>query len=101
MDNRFGFALVTEKGRTYKFDDMNCLKGFIREESPVIAQVYTAIFDKPGMLVKVESVFYIQSNELKSPMGSGVAAFSSQDVCKVNENKFHAFCATYAQLISK
>ena len=101
MDNRFGFAFVTEKGRNYKFDDMNCLKGFIHEEAPVIAQTYTALFDRPGMLVKTESAFYIQSNELKSPMGSGVAAFSSQDVCKVNENKFHAFCATYAQLISK
>ncbi len=98
MDNRFGFALVTTKGRTYKFDDYNCYKGFSNESKPDIKQSYVVVFDKPGVLIPVATAFYLKSMDIKSPMGSGVAAFSSQEACHGSESVYHATCITYNQL---
>jgi copper chaperone NosL len=33
MDERFGAEIVTKKGKIYKFDDLNCMIGFINSGS--------------------------------------------------------------------
>lgn len=99
MDNHFGSALSTSKGRVYKFDDFNCYQGFCRENSDIIPEESFIIsFDQPGNLIPMKQAFYMKSAEIKSPMGSGIAAFSTQDACKMHESKFHSVCVTYTQL---
>lgn len=99
MDNHFGSALVTKKGRVYKFDDINCYHGFCNEKTSIEKdQVYIVTYDQPGVMVPLKQAFYMQSQEIRSPMGSGVAAFSSQEACKSHESTFHSICVTYNQL---
>lgn len=81
MDNRFGVALVTDKGRTYKFDDMNCEEQYVSENKPTLKELFVVTFDKPGNLVNAEHAYYKKSEDIKSPMGSGIAAFSSEAAC--------------------
>jgi len=95
MDNKFGFALVTEKGKVYKFDDMNCIAGFKKDNPSDKYREYVITFDNPGKLIPASSAYYLQSTEINSPMGSGVAAFSSMEQCKTHENTFHTTCLTY------
>ncbi len=81
VDSKFGAQIVTKKGKIYKFDDVSCLVNFlhtqeIQEEE--IDNIYFADFAKPNMLVEKDKAYFLKSTEIKSPMASGIAVFSSQ-----------------------
>lgn len=81
MDKRFGAEIVTQKGKIYKFDDLNCLMFFLKSDVlPLdhIAQILSVDFEKPESLVDVKQAFFLQSPALKSPMRGDVATFSTQ-----------------------
>lgn len=79
-DQRFGAEVVTEKGKVFKFDDLNCMADFLKN-SPDAAQKLTHTvavdFSKKGNFVDVEKAFFLKSELLKSPMRGDVAAFST------------------------
>jgi copper chaperone NosL len=80
-DKRFGAEIVTKKGRVYKFDDVNCLVGYIGEKGVAeseIAQTLVVDFARQGSFVAVEQAFFLQSEAIKSPMRADVAAFSDK-----------------------
>ncbi len=81
-DRRFGCEIVTEKGKVFKFDDLNCLVGHIKEGGIAekdIAQIVAVDFNKAGQFVDVNQAFFLQSEALKSPMRADVACFSVQN----------------------
>lgn len=85
-DNRYGAELLTKKGRVYKFDDLHCLKGFSDDnivEKDQVHSLWIVDFANPEQLIKAESSFLLHNDELKSPMGSNIAAFGTEE--KVNE----------------
>lgn len=79
MDPKFGAELVTAKGKVYKFDDVNCMvshgKG-IPEGLDGAAHLLVCDMSHPGQLIPVREAFMLRSDEVRSPMGSRVAAFS-------------------------
>lgn len=80
-DNRFGAEIVTKQGRTYKFDDLHCVKGFLEDNvipKENIYSIWLVDFTGNGKLINSEESFLIQSEELKSPMASNVAAFENE-----------------------
>src|SRR5688572_8278026 len=79
MDQKFGSEIVTKKGKIYKFDDVNCLISFYKSGyEPVDNIEHTLIVDflKPGELLEAKTAKFIQSDAIRSPMASQVAAFS-------------------------
>ena len=81
MDKRFGAEIMTKKGKAFKFDDVNCLVMFDKEGSVKTADVagrYITDFSREGMFIEVEKAVFLHSANLKTPMASQVAAFSSQ-----------------------
>lgn len=84
-DERYGAELVTKKGRIYKFDDLHCIQGFVAEATvakDAIASYWLIDFSQPGTLIEAEKSYLLENQELKSPMGSNIAAFSSIDSLK-------------------
>jgi len=80
MDKRYGAEIVTQKGRVYKFDDVNCLVMFDKEGSVKaedIAGRYITDFAHEGVLIEVEKAVFLESDKLKTPMASQVAAFAT------------------------
>lgn len=81
-DDRYGAELVTQKGRIYKFDDMYCMKAFIKNETVAPDQIYSlwlVDFEKTKELIPAQNSFLLYNPELKSPMGSNTAAFRSEE----------------------
>jgi len=81
-DTRFGAEVITKKGKIYKFDDLHCLAGFLGSkvvEEKEIAQTLTIDYNKPNSFIDVNKAFFLVADELKSPMGSNAAGFSSKD----------------------
>jgi copper chaperone NosL len=85
MDHKFGCEVVTTKGKIFKFDDVNCLNNFlISDEVPSadIAQILVVNFMEPGKFINAEQALFVTDKEIKSPMGSMTAAFSTVDEIK-------------------
>lgn len=79
-DTRFGGELITKKGKVMKFDDLHCMisylhSGYLAEKE--IAKKLTIDHANPNTFLEAEKAFYLQSDVLKSPMGSNTGAFAT------------------------
>lgn len=82
MDKKFGGELVTQKGKIYKFDDVNCMLSFYNaaEMQPSdFAHKLVVDFTQPATLINAADAFYLKSSAIKSPMASQIAAFQTKD----------------------
>ncbi len=82
-DARYGAEVVTEKGRVYKYDSVECLASALLAESDFsgadVEGVYVTDFLNPNTLIDAAAAVYLQSNKLPSPMGLNLTAFVSKD----------------------
>lgn len=85
MDPKFGAEIITEKGRIYKFDDVNCKVNYINDNNIAEENLkYNLVIDfsEPQTLINADRAYYVKSDEIKSPMGSQIAAFNSEDAAQ-------------------
>lgn len=83
MDPKFGAELVTAKGKVYKYDDVNCMVNHAKGLPDGLSgatHLLIADMAAPATLIPVQSAFFLRSDEIRSPMGSRVAAFSNAEV---------------------
>ena len=96
---KFGAEFVTSKGRIYKFDDTHCLVGYLnakpKEED---GMVWFADFAKAGHFVSSSDALLLQSDDLKSPMGGNIAAFSSTTDLSTYEAQFKGKTLTWQDI---
>lgn len=80
-DRRFGCELVTLKGRTYKFDDLSCMMDFTKQNQDKCkgAGLYLSDYISPNNLMLSERFTLVKGDEVGSPMGGNIAAFTSAD----------------------
>lgn len=79
IDPKFGAALLTKTGKTYKFDDVNCLSMYLESGNPgadMVASLWIVDFGAPRKYVAAENAYLISSERIRSPMASQTAAFS-------------------------
>jgi copper chaperone NosL len=78
VDKRFGAEFVTGKGKVFKFDDVNCMVGFI-ERAPhagdTAARRFVVAFNEEGALAEAGELIFVKHKNLRTPMRSHVAAF--------------------------
>lgn len=82
IDSRYGAELITRKGKIYKFDDVICLNQLLRSgtiEEKEISRTLVINFEKGNDFLDIQSVTFIVSPELKSPMGSHAGAFFNRE----------------------
>lgn len=83
VDGRFGSELVTKKGRAYKFDDVSCLLGYVKETSnKEIGSYHVHDYLGNNSLIDAETAFYVESDSLRSPMGGNIAALKTEGKAK-------------------
>jgi len=90
-DKRFGTELITEKGKVYKFDDMSCMYGFMKEHQDKLKNhLYAADYLKPETLMPLEHLNVVKGDAVGSPMGGNMATFQSLDSAKAYAAKWQA-----------
>lgn len=85
MDARFGAEIVTKKSKVYKFDDLGCMVKFLQSgtvEEKDIKHKVTINFIKKNDFIDVTKAFFWSDPELRSPMGSNIAAFPSAEAAR-------------------
>ena len=81
-DRRHGALFVSDKGRTYKFDAIECM---IEATTPgekfadtVVRSFHVVDYAQPGGVVDAASAAYLVSPAVPSPMGANVSAFAAK-----------------------
>jgi nitrous oxide reductase accessory protein NosL len=77
-DTRFAAEFVTKDGFVRKFDDIGCMIEHSKKGNRnAIAAFFTVDHDKKNWM-KAEDMSYLRSKNLKTPGGSGIAAFADR-----------------------
>lgn len=78
-DNQFASQLVTDKGKAYKFDSIECMAVYHRMNSQQLegAALWVSDYNNPGTWHKAEEALYVKSEVINSPMGESLLAFAS------------------------
>lgn len=78
-DPRFGAALVTVKGRTVKFDSIECLVSYYKQAANAhdVASVWVSDFRHPGTLIDATTARFVDIGPGRAPMGRGWAAVAT------------------------
>lgn len=72
VDSKFGCQIVTQKGKIYNFDAVECLVNYLDEEvedESKLNLILTNTCDAPGVLTNATTCIYLRSETLPSPMG--------------------------------
>jgi nitrous oxidase accessory protein len=80
-EERFAAALVTNTGKTYTFDSVECLAAFVEfnDEGAAAKSLWVTDYESPPRRLEAEHAFFLESEALHSPMGLGLAAFASAE----------------------
>lgn len=79
-DPRFACEIVTKKGRVYKFDDIACLKNFLKKEDKnKLAEILIADFANGHQLKNIHDCYYVEFESINSPMQGNTIAFANKD----------------------
>jgi len=82
MDKRFAAEILTGKGRAIKFDDLECLLKYVKDEhfADPEAKFFVADYNHPGgEYLDARTAVYIQSEKLQSPMGGNYASSATTE----------------------
>jgi copper chaperone NosL len=104
IDPKFGGEVITKKSKVYKFDDVICMvrylkSGLLKEED--IAQKVIINFEKENDFLDAGKTTFWVSPELKSPMGSNAAAFTSLQAAEKNKGGKEGQLMNWDELYSK
>ncbi len=80
-DPRFGAELVTKKGRTVKFDSIECLLSFYKQASAAgdVESVWVTDMSHPGVLIDANQARFVKLDSGRLPMGHGWAAIADEN----------------------
>ncbi len=84
-DHRFGSELITPKGKVFKFDSIECLVQYSQMPNNYDSEntaVYVTSMLQPDVLIDAKSAMFVISEEISSPMGANLAAFTTHEKAK-------------------
>ena len=102
-DKRFGSQIVNTKGKPFSFDDLSCMVGYLKTE--IISQkdmegMYVPDYLGTNTLLPAESMHFVASETLRSPMGGNIAGFSVADSAKAYAEKLNGKLVTWNDIVT-
>jgi copper chaperone NosL len=74
-ENKFGSELITNKGKIFKFDSIECLADYsLKQKVEIIHTMWVSNLTQPDMFIEINEAFFLRSDNLKSPMGLNLCA---------------------------
>ncbi len=80
VDEQFAAEAVSQKGKVYKFDAIECMMEFLKiKQSDEMALTLVRDYENPKEWQDAKQCNYLISKEVPSPMGAGLSAWLSKD----------------------
>ncbi len=80
VENRWAAEIVTDKGKAYKYDAIECMMNYMNRNdinTNTLALLLVDDYTQPGILIDATKASYIKSEAIPSPMGAFLSAFST------------------------
>ncbi len=90
-ERQYGAVLVTQKGKVYKYDSVECMAAaYLQQHLPheEIHSLWTVRFDEPGTLIRATDAVFLHSPNLRSPMGLNVSAYSTRAFAEQTQARY-------------
>ena len=104
VDKKFGGELVTQKGKIYKFDDVNCMLSFYNSgEVPPTEYKHKLVvdFSQPATLMDAADAFYLKSPNIKSPMAGQIAAFQKKESMEEVKKELKGIYLVWGEVVTQ
>ena len=88
VDKAHSAQYVTDKGKQYKFDAIECMIRELNNVDHIPSIALVADYGNPGAMINAGEASYIISPNIKSPMGANLSAISSVDKGKALVSEF-------------
>ena len=89
VDKQHAAEIVTQKGKVYKFDAVECMLNHINDvDQNSIAFYLVNGYTQPGKLVDAARATYLVSEGIPSPMGAFLTAFDDVDEAGKAQQKY-------------
>lgn len=86
MDKRFAAEVITAKGKVYKFDAVECMAAFLKDNPTLANDPQSSFlindFEHPGVFSDARKAWFLHDASLTSPMGANLAAFINRSVAE-------------------
>lgn len=81
VDPKWGAEIITNKGKVYKFDVVECMVAFYysRIDTNNVRSMWTIDFAYPGQFIEARNANYILTHQFPSPMGLNAISLKSYD----------------------
>jgi copper chaperone NosL len=97
---RFAAAVLLEDGRALKFDDAGEMFAYHHEHPDLKARAWFVHDYRTEEWTRGEQAFYVISQAVRSPMGTGVAAFSERPAAEAFAHGAGADVLTFEQAVA-
>ena len=97
---QFGAELITQKGRIYKYDAIECLiPEVLKNGADHYSHILVTDYYQPGTLISAMDAHYLVSEDLPSPMGGFLSAYSSLNDARQAENQYHGEVYDWSKIL--
>ncbi|HYK88894.1 MAG TPA: nitrous oxide reductase accessory protein NosL [Acidobacteriota bacterium] len=78
-EQRFAAELIDNAGSAHKFDDLGCMKSYLKNGNPRVQVAACFVMDyETRRWVTGPEASYVRSQEFKTPMSGGIVAFADR-----------------------
>ncbi len=90
-DHQYGAEMLLTTGKAYTFDSIECMSAFqnagnLAEKK--IHSLWVTDFAAPGNLINTSDAIFLHSDNLRSPMGMNLSAYSNQAAAAQQLSRF-------------
>jgi copper chaperone NosL len=95
----FAAEVVTVSGSFDTFDDIGCLRDWVKEHQPPESAGLFVVDQTTGEWLDAKSAFFVQAQILPTPMSSGLAAFGSEASAQSTAEKLEGEVLRWPQVL--
>jgi len=100
VDHQHAAQIVTDKGKAYKFDAIECMLNFLKENEDITPELYlVADFMNPGQLIDATKATYLISKNIPSPMGAYLSAFQTKEAADKTKMKYQGKLYSWQEIL--
>lgn len=98
VDTKFASEIVTNKGRAFKYDAIECMLYDIKEKREKnLAYILVTDYNEPKKLIDATKATFLINQNIKSPMGANLSAYISKEKGQLNGTELYDWNAIKAQ----
>ena len=102
VDQQHAAQYVTNKGKQFKFDAVECMLNDLSERGMEnLELMLVSDYGQPGMMTDATSATYLISEKIKSPMGANLSSFAQSSMATETMNTHGGELFTWKEMLSK